>query len=112
VSQTGSCCCCGSCGSLQDRPSCCSQKSPDKRKGSARSHQATGNDCTKVTGLPKPAASTTKSVKPIEVFSRVWTFVVTSSSPCADEQDAVWRWTGHSPAPPRDCVITLQRFLI
>src|SRR4029077_3065647 len=73
VAPTATCCCCESCGSIQDKPSCCNQQSPEKSKRPARSHQAAGNDCTKVTGLPKnPAVSTTKSAKLIEVSSSVW----------------------------------------
>src|SRR5438128_6377518 len=68
AAQTAVCCCCGSCGSMlggdqpKDKPSCCSQKSPKKSKGTTSSPQAAGSDCTKVTGLPKePAVATIKS---------------------------------------------------
>jgi hypothetical protein len=117
------CCCCGSCGSISSgeqeqskaTPSCCGQKSsPGKSKGPTRSLQATGNDCTKVTGLRKdPALSTIRFVKPIEV-SGVWEVSLTVLSPSlqAEPQDSVSRWTGHSPAPPADRVISLQRLLI
>lgn len=113
VSSTATCCCCGSCGSMQDKPSCCNHQSPGKSK--ARSHQATGNDCTKITGLPKnPAISTTEPIKLIEVSSSAWApcFLAPFISLQTEQPDAVSRWSGHSPAPPPDCVISLQRLLI
>src|SRR6516165_5530472 len=73
--QAGTCCCCGSCGSTQGQEkSCCSQGSQTETlsKAATRSPQATGSDCTKVTGIPKvPAIATTKSSKPIAV-SGAW----------------------------------------
>ena len=122
--QTAACCCCGSCGtnfnSEQEKsinqPSCCGQdRAPAKNKGVTPSPRATGNDCTKVTGLPKaPAVSTTRSAKPIEVSSSFWAASLAVASPSlqTEPQDFVLHWTGHSPAPPGDRVISLQRLLI
>jgi hypothetical protein len=120
--QTASCCCCSSCGSARGQEksigkrSCCSQTSaPGKNKETTRSHQATGSDCTKVTGLPKvPAVSATKSAKLFDVSSSAWTASVTFIylSLQIGPRDSVGRWTGHSPAPPTDRVISLQRLLI
>ena len=123
AAQTAACCCCGSCGVLneeqkksENRRACCGQKSaPGKSKGPIRSHQATGSDCTKVTGLPKdPAVSTAKSTKTIKVSSSVWAASLTVLSPSLQTapQNSVSRWTVHSPAPPTDRVISLQRLLI
>ena len=123
AAQTAACCCCGSCGVLngeqdqsENRRACCGQKNgPGNSKGATHSPRATGNDCTKVTGLPKaPAVSTTKSTKPIKVSSSVWaaSFAVLSPSLQTEPQDSLSHWTGHSPAPPGDRVISLQRLLI
>lgn len=124
AAQTATCCCCGSCGTVsngeerksRNQQSCCGQRSaPGQSKGAMRSHQATGSDCTKVTGLPKaPAFSTTKSAKPIEVSFSVLAASLAVASPSlqTEPQDSVFRWTGHSPAPPTDRVISLQRLLI
>jgi hypothetical protein len=124
VAQPAACCCCGSCGSTQageqeaskGKPSCCGQKNGSgKTKGATRSPQATGSDCQKVTGLPKePAIATTKSVKPTKVSSGAWaaSLVVASPSLQTQPQDSNSRWTGHSPAPPTDRVVSLQRLLI
>jgi len=114
AAQTATCCCCGSCGTISDKPSCCHQKSPGSSKGPSRS-QGAGNDCTQVTGLPKePAISTTKSVKLIDVFSGFWaaSLAVSPFGLHPEPQDSLARWTGHSPAPPADRVISLQRLLI
>ena len=113
MSPSATCCCCGSCGSMQDKPSCCNQQSPGK--SNARSHRAAGNDCTKITGLPKnPAVSTTTPVKLIEVSSSASAacVLVPFLSLQTEQPDAVSRWSGHSPAPPVDRVISLQRLLI
>jgi hypothetical protein len=112
------CCCCGSCGSTlggeqQDKLSCCSQKSPGKSKGTTRSPRATGGDCTKVIGTPKePAVATIKSAKPVEISVWAASLVFLSLPAQAELSDSVSRWTGHSPAPPTDRVISLQRLLI
>jgi hypothetical protein len=119
AAQVAVCCCCGSCGSTlggeqQGKPSCCNQNSPGKSKGTTRSPQATGSDCTKVTGIPRePAVATIKSAKPVDI-SNVWaaSLVVLSLPAQAELSDSVSRWTGHSPAPPTDRVISLQRLLI
>ena len=112
-SPAATCCCCGSCGAMQDKPSCCNHQSPEKSY--ARSQQATGNDCTKITGLPKnPAVSTIKPVKPIEVSSSAWAacIPVIFLSLQTERPNAISCWSGHSPAPPADRVISLQRLLI
>ena len=119
TAQTAVCCCCGSCGSTlggerQDKPSCCSQKSPGKSKRTTRSPRAAGSDCTKVTGIPRgPAVATIKSSKPVEASS-VWAApLMFLSLPTQTELSGLLsRWTGHSPAPPTDRVISLQRLLI
>ena len=125
AAQTAACCCCGSCGVLNgeqeksdNRRACCGQKSaPGKSKRATRSHshQVTGSDCTKVTGLPKdPAVSTTKSSKLVDVSSSVWAAPLAVASPSLQTapQSSLSRWTVHSPAPPTDRVISLQRLLI
>ena len=123
VAQTAPCCCCGSCGVLngeqdksENRRTCCGQKnSPGNSKGATRSPRATESNCTRVAGLPKaPAVPTTRSAKPIEVSSSVWaaSFAALSPSLQTERQNSVSRWTGHSPAPPGDRVISLQRLLI
>jgi len=114
--QAAACCCCGSCGPTEgQKKSCCSQgsQSGNLSKGEAHFPQA-GSDCTNVTGIPKvPAVSTTKSSKPIDVSSAwVASIGVLASSLQADPQASEPRWTGHSPAPPADRVISLQRLLI
>jgi hypothetical protein len=123
AAQATACCCCGSCGSTlgaeqkesEGKPFCCSQKSFRTSKTATGSHQAAGGDCTKVTGLPKvPAVSTIRPARPIDVSSCVGAASLAVISPTlhAERQDSASRWTGHSPAPPTDRVISLQRFLI
>ena len=123
AAQTAACCCCGLCGVLngeqdqsENRRACCGPKSgPGNSKGATHSPRATGSDCTKVTGLPKaPAVSTTRSPKLIKVSSSFWAASLEVASPSLQTapQDSVSHWTGHSPAPPGDRVISLQRLLI
>src|SRR5438093_3594102 len=118
ATQATACCGCGACGSVSaiGKRSCCSQTSaPSKSEGTTRSHQAAGSECTKVAGLPKiPAVSSTRSAKPIEVSSGVaaGSLAVLSSPLQTESPEPVSRWTGHSPAPPTDRVISLQRLLI
>ena len=122
ATQATACCGCGACGSVSAREktigkrSCCSQTSaPSKSEGTTRSHQAAGSECTKVSGLPKiPAVSSTRFAKSIEVSYGVaaGSLAVLSSPFQTESPDSVSRWTGHSPAPPTDRVISLQRLLI
>ena len=118
ATQATACCGCGACGSVSaiGKRSCCSQTSaPSKSEGTTRSHQAAGSECTKVAGLPKvPAVSSTRSAKPIEIsYGLAAGSLAVLSSPLQTESpDSVSRWTGHSPAPPANRVISLQRLLI